>query len=185
MNKDSRYTGRLNLSADDVNYPLGRDFEVNNNDDLARAWDAQSRATYEQLRQIGVYIAGMAQQSADQGGDHDYDGVLQHVWQGIHDALGIDGSKCMLIPLDGDCTAEPRKPRTTKHGYVRRSFSSPLRLRIYKRDGYRCVFCGSNEDLSIDHRHPVSRGGTNDEDNLQTLCMPCNVRKGAKVEAAE
>ena len=28
---------------------------------------------------------------------------------------------------------------------------------------------------------PVSKGGTNDKENLQLLCRPCNRSKGAKV----
>lgn len=35
--------------------------------------------------------------------------------------------------------------------------------------------------LSIDHIHPERHGGTLDEDNLQTLCRPCNSRKGSRV----
>jgi HNH endonuclease len=56
-----------------------------------------------------------------------------------------------------------------------------IRLRIFDRDGWRCVSCGSSEDLTIDHIRPRARGGTNEESNLQTLCRPCNCRKGARV----
>lgn len=44
-----------------------------------------------------------------------------------------------------------------------------------------CVACGSTERLCIDHIHPRSRGGTNDRDNLQVLCAPCNSSKGSKL----
>lgn len=40
-----------------------------------------------------------------------------------------------------------------------------------------CVQCFEQFDiknLTIDHIIPVSFGGTNDLDNLQPLCMPCN-----------
>ena len=59
----------------------------------------------------------------------------------------------------------------------------PLAVRffVFERDGYRCRHCGSAEDLTIDHIHPQSRGGGHTEDNLQTLCRPCNSRKGARV----
>lgn len=53
-----------------------------------------------------------------------------------------------------------------------------LRTRIYERDGWVCVECGTDEDLTIDHRMPRSRGGANDEENLQTMCATCNCRKG-------
>ncbi len=52
---------------------------------------------------------------------------------------------------------------------------------VYKRDGFRCVACGSGEDLSLDHVWPYSLGGEDAMDNLQTMCRPCNCRKGATV----
>jgi 5-methylcytosine-specific restriction endonuclease McrA len=52
------------------------------------------------------------------------------------------------------------------------------RHRIYKRDGYQCVYCGSNKDLTLDHVVPKSRGGGNEWTNLVTSCFKCNLRKG-------
>ncbi|MDR1201571.1 MAG: HNH endonuclease [Tannerellaceae bacterium] len=52
-----------------------------------------------------------------------------------------------------------------------------LRKRIYERDGNRCLNCGSIEDLSIDHIIPLSKGGKTVIQNLQTLCMKCNLQK--------
>jgi hypothetical protein len=56
-----------------------------------------------------------------------------------------------------------------------------LRQRIFTRDGGLCLLCGSVEDLAIDHVIPVLHGGGNEETNLQTLCRPCNSRKGARI----
>jgi CRISPR/Cas system Type II protein with McrA/HNH and RuvC-like nuclease domain len=53
----------------------------------------------------------------------------------------------------------------------------PNRNRIYKRDGYECVYCGSKRSLTLDHVVPKSRGGTNDWTNLVTSCMKCNLKK--------
>lgn len=44
--------------------------------------------------------------------------------------------------------------------------------------GSRCVFCGSLERIEIDHIVPISKGGTNDIENLQPLCRRCNSSKG-------
>lgn len=54
-----------------------------------------------------------------------------------------------------------------------------LRFQIFKRDNYKCRICGAsvrhdNIKLEIDHKIPVSKGGTNDENNLWTLCFNCN-----------
>lgn len=51
------------------------------------------------------------------------------------------------------------------------------RNRIYKRDNYQCVYCGSRKELTLDHVIPKSRGGQNDWTNLVTSCSKCNVKK--------
>lgn len=55
-----------------------------------------------------------------------------------------------------------------------------LRDRIYKRDGNRCLNCGSTINLSIDHIIPLSKGGKTVIQNLQTLCLTCNLKKSNK-----
>lgn len=52
------------------------------------------------------------------------------------------------------------------------------RNRIYKRDGYECVYCGSKKDLTLDHVIPKSKGGQNTWTNLVTCCFKCNLKKG-------
>ena len=59
-----------------------------------------------------------------------------------------------------------------------------LRYDILKRDGFRCCVCGNkaseNVILEVDHIIPISKGGTTEYSNLQTLCRDCNRGKGAK-----
>lgn len=43
-----------------------------------------------------------------------------------------------------------------------------------------CNKCGNLDDLCIDHKTPISRGGNNNFDNLQILCRKCNSEKGTK-----
>lgn len=45
-----------------------------------------------------------------------------------------------------------------------------------------CIMCETKKDLTIDHIKPLSKGGTNDINNLQILCRKCNATKGAKYE---
>jgi len=52
-----------------------------------------------------------------------------------------------------------------------------VRARIFQRDGYRCRQCGSSDNLTLDHIIPVYRGGTDEDSNLQTLCLSCNSGK--------
>lgn len=51
------------------------------------------------------------------------------------------------------------------------------RNRIYRRDNYQCVYCGSRKELTLDHVIPKSRGGLNDWTNLVTSCSKCNIKK--------
>ncbi len=44
-----------------------------------------------------------------------------------------------------------------------------------------CVYCGQDisDGYHIDHKTPVSRGGTNAADNLHLTCARCNISKGS------
>ena len=48
------------------------------------------------------------------------------------------------------------------------------RARLYRRDNYACVYCGSRKNLTVDHVIPKSRGGQNTWMNLVTCCSTCN-----------
>jgi CRISPR/Cas system Type II protein with McrA/HNH and RuvC-like nuclease domain len=54
------------------------------------------------------------------------------------------------------------------------------RQRIYQRDGFQCVYCGTHKNLTIDHVMPKSRGGANSWENMVTCCFTCNSKKGSK-----
>jgi 5-methylcytosine-specific restriction endonuclease McrA len=65
-----------------------------------------------------------------------------------------------------------------------------LRIRFNKRnvlarDGHECQYCGSGEQLTIDHVVPRSRrdrshpeGGPTSWENCVAACLACNLRKG-------
>ncbi|WP_296866332.1 HNH endonuclease [uncultured Methanobrevibacter sp.] len=64
--------------------------------------------------------------------------------------------------------------------FKRKPISGKLRHQVFQRDNYRCRECGATNKettLHIDHIKPVSKGGTNHIDNLQTLCKKCNLAK--------
>lgn len=56
-----------------------------------------------------------------------------------------------------------------------------IRRLVYERDGGACLHCGTTDDLTLDHVIPWSEGGPDTYPNLQTLCRPCNSRKGASL----
>lgn len=66
---------------------------------------------------------------------------------------------------------------------ARKQLSKKLRFDVFKRDGFKCQYCGTTpekEVLQVDHIIPVAEGGENDLDNLITSCQPCNLGKGAR-----
>jgi len=66
----------------------------------------------------------------------------------------------------------------------RSPLSKSLRHKILKRDRFTCQACGARApdvELEVDHKIPVSKGGTDDESNLTTLCVDCNRGKRDKV----
>ena len=52
---------------------------------------------------------------------------------------------------------------------------------IFERDNGQCVYCGSRDDLCVDHLIPVSAGGDNEKDNLVIACKKCNAGKSGRL----
>lgn len=64
-------------------------------------------------------------------------------------------------------------------GAVHRSpLSAATRQRIIERDGEVCAYCRTEDGpWEIDHKHPVAKGGSDDDDNLTVACQSCNRAK--------
>jgi hypothetical protein len=65
-----------------------------------------------------------------------------------------------------------------------------LRQRIRAEASDRCGYCLSPQKLvlgvlEIEHIQPVSRGGTDAEENLWVACRTCNLAKGSQVDALD
>ncbi len=76
------------------------------------------------------------------------------------------------------------KPRESNSEFHRSTFTSNsvrpsepsdgIKEQVKKRDGFRCVCCGTKHQLEIDHINPKYHGGDHSLNNLQTLCRTCN-----------
>lgn len=64
-----------------------------------------------------------------------------------------------------------------------RNINTRLRFKVLARDNFKCCACGASPakdpsvELHVDHIIPWSKGGETVIDNLQTLCLKCNLGK--------
>lgn len=53
-----------------------------------------------------------------------------------------------------------------------------IRERILVRDNYTCQYCGYiGSELEVDHILNIAQGGSDNDENLQSLCVPCHQKK--------
>ena len=109
----------------------------------------------------------------------------------------IGWQKCIILCLKGVITPIDYWGKTIKdsmgrkyplprvailHKYVRRPHGPVLsKKNIFLRDNYRCAYCKkelSNNNITVDHIIPSSKGGKNTWTNLITSCDTCNRKKG-------
>lgn len=72
-------------------------------------------------------------------------------------------SKELLYNLEATSSSEARKK---------------WRQSIKEHWNYKCAYCGSDEDLTLDHITPRSKGGTDRITNVICACNSCNHSKG-------
>ena len=79
---------------------------------------------------------------------------------------------------DGSCIKLPLVMRLIK--VIRMIYRNKVpysKRNIMFRDDHTCVYCGTNDQLTVDHVVPVSRGGKTSFENCVTACFTCNNKK--------
>lgn len=56
-----------------------------------------------------------------------------------------------------------------------------VRKEVFELHGKKCLCCGSDKKITLDHVIPVNKGGLNEIKNLQPLCISCNSRKSDQI----
>ena len=93
-------------------------------------------------------------------------------WERYHTGSFIGDAEIVVLPIDKVNVKSKRRRTNIPRG---------MRHEVFKRDNYTCQECGAKKSdgavLHVDHKVPVSKGGTDELDNLQTLCGDCNLNK--------
>lgn len=100
---------------------------------------------------------------------------------------------CGILSRDGSGFCQTHKSDVKKASNFTKQLSrhvrgygsawEKLRIVILRRDGGLCQVCKAGDRLNpgeiVDHIKPKTEGGTDDPENLQTICKPCHTMKTA------
>jgi len=118
-----------------------------------------------------------------------YEKILSGVWslKGLFDLIDYkvknDGKRqvfVFILKLSNEQNLITNEHIDLAHT---RLIPSEVKKEVWKRDGGKCVLCGSIKNLHFDHDLPFSRGGTSlITKNIRLLCAKCNLSKSDKIE---
>jgi len=80
----------------------------------------------------------------------------------------------------GKKRSQSQSTRTSTPTSAKQSVKA-IHPQVWSRDRGKCVKCGSQRNLNIDHIKPKALGGENSPENLRLLCFHCNQRAAIKV----
>ena len=122
--------------------------------------EAEQVRVYEKLR-TGIWV---------------FAGVFRLVdaWREKHGPRQVFKFRLELDSEANPALVDSREPDVDRT----RLIPTKVKLAVWKRDGGRCVECGSDENLHFDHVIPYSRGGSSlVAENVQLLCARHNLAK--------
>lgn len=120
-----------------------------------------------------------------------YEKIMDGVWslKGIFELADYkvvhDGKRNVfrfILKLTSADVLENNNHRVIEISHTR-LIPSEVKKEVWKRDGGKCVLCGSPENLHFDHDLPFSKGGTSlTAKNVRLLCMKHNLQKSGRIE---
>lgn len=111
-----------------------------------------------------------------------YDGSMPvDIWKAIRqrDLKRISAQNSALMKAR-DASGKPLYKVTSGGNLSRvKPLSPATRKQVIQRDGV-CVECSASTPFEVHHIKRYIDGGSNEPDNLQTLCEPCHRSKGGR-----
>ena len=106
-------------------------------------------------------------------------------WLALLVGIGIISSLFDKKSKDSSHSTKVTTPRKTNKrdseiqgkGVVYGSSWDRIRKSVLARDNYTCRSCRRKDNLTVNHIVQLSQGGTNNLENLQTLCKYCHEKK--------
>lgn len=95
------------------------------------------------------------------------------LWDPCADGFTIDSLGLVMV-IRGETQSPARR--------AWQRVAAKIRPLVFARDGRECRLCGAAGEFvrfHVDHIIPLAKGGSNELNNLQVLCQPCNQRKWA------
>lgn len=143
------------------------------------------KRSYDALRELGHFTnKSFLQKNLVIGDDEHYQRWLYRKGWGFvtkqyvqdHMSQWLKQRECLRSPLRV-YTDIQLVPPSTLNQYAR----SGVRRKVLERDGKKCLFCGAETQLTMQHVTPYSEGGETTIRNLVTLCNDCNQQCGVEL----
>ncbi len=103
--------------------------------------------------------------------------LLKDAWQELVDNRSV--FKFKLEITDYSASIKDENQYSIDHNRI---IPTAVKVEVRKRDGWKCIECGSSENLHFDHILPYSKWWTSlHASNIQLLCMKHNLYKSNKI----
>lgn len=134
---------------------------------MAVGYGTGSRGVKTNYAHMTKIIKSLEEKGCIKIGDTNREGTLYHV-KLSHEIPFVAEKIASLVPqnMEEDYFSDPEK--------------RPI---IFERDKWLCQYCGdrvSQENVTLDHFIPQSKGGKHNKENLRTCCLVCNGIKSGK-----
>ncbi len=103
----------------------------------------------------------------------------EHKKEEIERSCSIFGHMCPVFFVNEPFT------ETTEMRRISRYIPRYTMLRVVRRDNYTCQICKkhlSDDEIEFDHKIPLAKGGSTEENNIQLTCFDCNREKSSKIQ---